>query len=461
LVPVWLVFATQNSLDVHHILEEDISRGLQEVLSTYAKINHRVKSCHHSVASVPGMDGWDDNNHESSHDHPKTTSVDNEEYLDSVLALYPFAAGLRELHIIATYRRMGVESGASCDVVVMAHLYNSAQIQSQCASWRDMEFVIGTQTTQHIFLGGRPTTFEQCFLKAELAMGLSVQSIRSTNMNDLQTSLRASDGSSPRRLTMDDMPVTNIVALRSIEANVRHVERSADNLELVLNAALHGIDRSKFKQDQEGNLVSRNELLKLTSRKPKATICQILAVLEERLVQEAPTLCFDFCGFKAVCFSLLMAISKQITSAYSLATGIEAAGRNSKPITCMVAFEILAKAKFSKIVAPFTGVPHYGERILNEVATMLEIFVKDNGSVGMNELDQFAAGLSWKSCQAQFGELALEQVQEASTQRPTLDSMTEEERELATRWGDISNLRVLSGMIDNNRSYIATSRARR
>jgi hypothetical protein len=99
-VPVWLVFATQNSLDIHHLLEEDISRGLQEFLSTCDKIHHRVKSCLHSVASIPGMDEWDDENHESFNNHPKTTSVDNEEYPNTVFALYPLAAGLRELHIV-------------------------------------------------------------------------------------------------------------------------------------------------------------------------------------------------------------------------------------------------------------------------------------------------------------------------------------------------------------------------
>jgi hypothetical protein len=109
------------------------------------------------------------------------------------------------------------------------------------------------------------------------------------------------------------MPVTIVIAPRSIKSNTRHVERSTENVETVLNAALHGIDRSKFKQDSKEDLISGNEMLKLTSKTPKATICQLLAVLEEQLMQEAPTLYFDFCGFRAICISLWMAVSKQFS----------------------------------------------------------------------------------------------------------------------------------------------------
>jgi hypothetical protein len=66
------------------------------------------------------------------------------------------------------------------------------------------------------------------------------------------------------------------------------VERATENLQLVLNAALHGIDRSKFKQDVHGVLLNRAELLKLTSRKRNATLRELLAALEQNLTQRHP-----------------------------------------------------------------------------------------------------------------------------------------------------------------------------
>lgn len=38
-----------------------------------------------------------------------------------------------------------------------------------------MGFVIATQTPEHVFLGGRPDTFEQCCSKIELVFGYSLK----------------------------------------------------------------------------------------------------------------------------------------------------------------------------------------------------------------------------------------------------------------------------------------------
>jgi hypothetical protein len=61
------------------------------------------------------------------------------------------------------------------DVFAAAYLYQVAQLQSLCATWPDMEFVMETHRSEHIFFGGRPITFEQCCLKYELVLGFSIQ----------------------------------------------------------------------------------------------------------------------------------------------------------------------------------------------------------------------------------------------------------------------------------------------
>ncbi|KAF7509992.1 hypothetical protein GJ744_007306 [Endocarpon pusillum] len=84
-----------------------------------------------------------------------------------------------------------------------------------------------------------------------------------------------------RMLDPDDLPITSIFFARGINPQIRDIERTTENLKTVLTAALHGVDGAKFKQDDYGKLVNRAELLKRTSKKPKATMRQLLVVLEE------------------------------------------------------------------------------------------------------------------------------------------------------------------------------------
>jgi hypothetical protein len=61
-------------------------------------------------------------------------------------------------------------------------------------------------------------------------------------------------------------------------------------------------------------IVNRAELLKLTSRKLKANLRQLLAVLENNLVQEESALHFDLYGFRLECMALLNTTIVQIMS---------------------------------------------------------------------------------------------------------------------------------------------------
>jgi hypothetical protein len=209
--------------------------------------------------------------------------------IPTVFTLHPLGAGHRQFFTVSWFRWRGLEINNNKDMMTMAHLYRVALAESQCATFPDMDFVVNSQTNEHIFYGGLPTTFEQRCFKTGLTMGLSIQSQSTAGlMKPLVT--RSGKGHSPRWLVASDIRFTTIFAVRCLGSHPQDVERTAEDLEVVLNAALHGIDRSKFKTDFKGKLVHRAELMKLTIWKPKPTFRQLLVALEDNLMQEAPIL---------------------------------------------------------------------------------------------------------------------------------------------------------------------------
>ena len=430
MVPAWLVFATQNFLDIQHILKQDVSRGWQDFKSTFAMLRDRVQQHINHLKPLAAQDTVESRDYEGFEFGRKTFFEDEVQDLQTVFLLHPVGAGLREFFTVTWFRHIGMYSPNTSDVIAMAHLYHVSQLQSQCATWSDMEFVIGTQTPEHVFLGGRPPTFEQCWRKVELSLGYSMRN--SLSMEGTPIRCR----NTIRMLDPDDLPITSLFFARGTRPQLPDIERTTENLETVLTAALHGVDRAKFKHDKNGTLVNRVELLKRTSRKPKATMRQLLVVLEENLMREQTALHFDHYGFRIVCCNLLKAVARQIRSVWIHATGIEPDNGCELP-TQLLTYQMLNIAKMSFVLSVGAGVPHLESRVFNEVTVMLEDHIKSNGSSLVRDLQQFASGpLLWAGYKARFGEPASSQGQESLAARPTLTSMTEEEMQRTRHIGD-------------------------
>jgi hypothetical protein len=47
-------------------------------------------------------------------------------------------------------------------------------------------------------------------------------------------------------------------------------------------------------------------------------------------------------------------------------------------------------------------VPHFGSRVLNEVAVMLEGFIKEKGKNAVNGLQTFSSGLVWTATEPEL-----------------------------------------------------------
>jgi hypothetical protein len=131
--------------------------------------------------------------------------------------------------------------------------------------------------------------------------------------------------------------------------------------------------------------------------------------------------------------------------AWSRATGMYQPEGDMPAHRSMTPLTILTMAKQSKSAETAASVAHFGSRALNEVADMLEAFIKTEGSVAVSGLHEFAsASLLRAVYQARFGNLnplppsppsssSNQPQQDASSPRPTLTSMTDEETESTRR----------------------------
>jgi hypothetical protein len=217
-VPAWLVFATENFLDIQHILKDDISRGSQELQWTYSIIRHRLQQHLDALGPLAALDRSDNEDCERFERYRDVLFTESFQVFQTHFILHPVGAGLREFFTIAWLRQIGVACLSSSDVVAAAHLYQVAQIQSQYATWPDTEFVIETHTSEHIFFGGPPITFEQCCLKYALALEFSVQ-----NHNALMSMPKppVMSGHGRRLLSAGGTPFTNLLYSRGNQS--RHV----------------------------------------------------------------------------------------------------------------------------------------------------------------------------------------------------------------------------------------------
>jgi len=465
-IPAWLVLATQNFLDIHHIFKGDISRGSHEFQQTREVIRTRLDQHIEELEKNPGVKSWDDCDRNSLDKYRNSFFADDAKDVPTLFALNPVGAGLREFFTVSYYRWKGVETVNSMDTMGMAHLYHAAQLESRCASWPDMDFVVHAQTAEIIFWGGLPTNFEQCCLKAHLAIGGSIQSHSTTDRTKSPVRRRGKFQSN-RLLVANDIPFTTILSTRSLGSQPRDVERTAENLELVLNATLRGIDRSKFNIDRDGKLLHRAELMKLTLRKPQPTLRHLLVALEESLMQETPILYFDFYGFRLVCHTLLKTIHAQTKAGWVRTLRGSSFEEGPRPMFCtpIVPQEILTMTKCCRLWEKTFNLPGWSERVLNEVAEMLEEYIGRNGSAGVNDLRQFASGgLAWAGYQARMGgsvltsastSLSNDDAQAPRVPRRTLSSITDDELRRSGLWGRDAVLEVaVSGESELRRALL-------
>jgi hypothetical protein len=95
-VSAWLVSATQNFLDIQHILKDDVSRGFQELQSTYSIIRHRLQQHLDALGPLAALDWSDNEDFERCKIYRDVLFPENFQVFQTHFILHPLGAGPRE-----------------------------------------------------------------------------------------------------------------------------------------------------------------------------------------------------------------------------------------------------------------------------------------------------------------------------------------------------------------------------
>jgi len=206
-----------------------------------------------------------------------------------------------------------------------AHLYNAVKQEGFCAGdWLDMELLIDMQTSERIFVGGRPKNIDDYLKRFCLSMGYASEQYASNRRN--QGPVVSKKG--PRVLT-EICPVSQCLKRRYCE-NEDLQDFSLETIEVLLNDRFIG-----EKQDQEDGMNQedvtspeitigmRSAIVTLRHREKSAvrnhfkqtarlSPLELLLALQLSIADEAPLLQFDYFAFHRICWSVLRMVQQAL-----------------------------------------------------------------------------------------------------------------------------------------------------
>lgn len=197
-------------------------------------------------------------------------------------------------------------------VLYTSHLYNAVRQDGYCqAPWMDMEMLIGMQTAEKVFVGGRPTNTDAYMKHFALSMGYSATQYARNRRGQGAVASRMG----PRGLGAVG-ELSNILRDRYCENADLH-DWSLDTIEKVLNANYEvDIDADDDGEEPEPgvtfvNLKSRDKkmakehLRKKFRQSAQLSPVEMLYALTISMSQEVPLLSFDYFGLHRSCWSVL------------------------------------------------------------------------------------------------------------------------------------------------------------
>lgn len=183
LMPMYVVFAAQIFLDIHHLLRDGISRSLDS-LQTEGKRAYDI--IHEHFQQVDGDSGvrtqaledillyakdWIENDIVASAQYRHGGAQDQIRPY-RFLRIHPILCGLKVFRLQILLQQSGIEMSNNIgSIVSAAHIYNAAcRSGGLDKSWRDIDYVIELHTPKRVFSGSSPSTVSEYFDKFLLAL---------------------------------------------------------------------------------------------------------------------------------------------------------------------------------------------------------------------------------------------------------------------------------------------------
>lgn len=255
-VPLWLTFAAQIFLDIHHILRERVSDGFKDLVrcSTYIENDiNRVLDFHKDLH----VENWPKSNDQGLYqileqitDWVKTDAVAYTRAKAArkgaipkssvepffLLKRHPLYCGMLSCSIKAlTQEASIIFANAWGSITYSAHLYNAlCQEKMLTSAWQDMDLALLLHRSGDIFIGDFPKTTKDYYKRFCLAMGYSAQM---SAKNKRQAKVMASK-SGPRSLN-DISPLCRMFMAR-FSGSSSGTYLTSEDIDTILNKHADG-----------------------------------------------------------------------------------------------------------------------------------------------------------------------------------------------------------------------------
>ncbi|KAL2829503.1 hypothetical protein BDW59DRAFT_142166 [Aspergillus cavernicola] len=318
-IPLWLVFACQIFLDIHHGLRDNVQKGFADLTNSAKAIENsiRLNLDFHSnlrIGNWPKQNDrafkallefiafWVDSDFSQPVKERLKVWRSSESF--KLMKWHPLLCGIWTYNLKARYQDLAVVfQGAWGSIMYSAHLYNALRKEKLLArQWIDMDLVLSWH--DEIFVGDPPSQPADYLKRFSLSMGYSAASFA---RNRRQTAKLPESKTGPKGI----QPVAHVSRMffdRYCEGSGQ-IGFSESDLEKILGGPIAENDKE---DEHEEGIISMQRNSTTSKRKTpvkkhsrQLTIVELLETLRNTLRGEAPELTFDYLELHRICWRML------------------------------------------------------------------------------------------------------------------------------------------------------------
>ncbi|PYI02612.1 hypothetical protein BO78DRAFT_463849 [Aspergillus sclerotiicarbonarius CBS 121057] len=406
-VTLWLCFASQIFLDVHHIMRHSTLGGFGDLRMSGLRIQKTIDDYLKLSKTHPPAKFWPKEGDEEIQNISATVQswIIQDLFLDLRVrsrlartgsppekhALFSQHAILCGLFLFNLNIRMQVVGQKLVtqwyDVQQVAFLHNlviNSPTQKD-VRWPDMDAFIKIHGESHIFIGSRPKNPSESLNRLELATGIS--SATNFARDSRSKSFHKPDGKNPRLLT-PTTAVANLFAAQYVggsenDAGIGHIDRILDELS----------QKSKLEPSSKKLQKANPELIitRKWSNTHNLDTLHLLAFLKTKLFEEEPIILFNYFGLHKRSIELLRLIRDKEHARF--VQYFTAAYMPDDSFISNIVLLIHHVARGSAQNARATGLASGGtevvSRIVMSAGDVMREYLKKNGDVACKELRVF------------------------------------------------------------------------
>lgn len=406
-VNLWLCFAAQIFLDVHHIMRRSTLGAFEDLRMSGLRIQKTIDEYLQLSRTHPQPKFWPKEGDEGIRDigttveswiiqdlfqelrvRSKLDRVGAAPEKHALLSQHAILCGLFLFNLQLQMQLIGQQLVTQWyDVQQLAFLHNLV-IRSpphQDLQWPDMDAFVKIHGESHIFIGSRPKNAKESLNRLELATGIS-SAVKLARDSRGRRSYKP-DGRNARVLK----PTTAVASLffaqyvsgSEEDAGISNMDRILDDLS----------QRSKLESSSKEHQDANPELM-IAQRWSDAhhiDTLQLLAFLKSKLFEEEPILMYNYFGMHKRSVELLRLIRdtehqkfvQYFTSDYMPDESL------ISNIVLLIHHVAQGSAQSARAMGPAVGGTAFGSRIVMSAGNVLREYLKKNGDVACKELRVF------------------------------------------------------------------------